>query len=239
MAERPDEGSDQRQGGFLPPEPAGPEPELGPRPSPAPPPEQQQPQAPAWQPPLTGAPQQQWQPPPSGWQQPGQGPGQPPGWQPPPPGWTQPPPGQGWPQQQWGYAPAQPDNGPAVTGFVLGMVSIGLWLFSAGLSSLLSLGLAIGGLVASRRGKRNVSSGHTTRHKGLAQAGFVCNVVMIVLATLSTIFWAIFWIAFATDEDFRRELENDDDSSPFQGDGISTSLRAAVLAVRLASGLLS
>jgi hypothetical protein len=219
--------------GFLPPEPPGPEPELGPKPSPAPQPPQ--PQAPSWQPPLTGGPtpppQQQWQP------QPG-GAGQPPVWQPPPPGWAQPPPGQGWAQQPWAYASPQPDNGPAVTGFVLAMVSIGLWLFSAGMSSLLSLGLAIGGLVASRRGKRNVASGHTPKHKGLAQAGFVCNIVMIVLSTLSTIFWAIFWIAFATDEDFRRDIE-DDDGGGFGGDGISTTVRVGALAVRLTSALLS
>ncbi len=243
MTDRSEEGSDRPQGGFLPPEPAGPEPELGQRPSPAPP--EPQPQAPTWQPPLTGGPPPQQ----GGWQTPagpGAGPaaggaGQPPNWQPPPPDWAQPPPGQGWQQTQqpWGYA-HEPDNGPAVTGFVLAMVSIGLWLFSAGLSSLVSLGLAIGGLLASRRGKHKVASGETRKHKGLAQAGFVCNIVMIVLAALSTIFWGIFWIAFATDEDFRNELEDDDsDGNPFRGDGISTSLRAGALVVRLTSSLLS
>ncbi|MGH2824070.1 MAG: hypothetical protein ACRDLY_13810, partial [Thermoleophilaceae bacterium] len=87
------EGSSQ----FLPPRPAGPEPELGARPAPAPPP-----------PPAYGD-------------------------------WQQPKP--------------QPDNGPAVAGFVLSLVSGGLLVISIGLSSIVSVACAILGLVYSRRGK--------------------------------------------------------------------------------------
>lgn len=228
MADQPDEG-------FLPPEPPGPEPELGKRPDPPLPPHQpppagwgQQPaagpQAPAGQGWPAQQPQQQWTPPPQQGYPPQQG------WQhPPPPGWQQP----GWPR------PIEPDNGPAVTGFVLAMVSIGLWVLSAGLSTLISLGLAIAGLFVSRTGKRNVSEGKTSRNKGLAQAGFIASIVMIVLSALSTAAWTAVFVLYATDEDFRRDFENDNDSSPFDSDGIETSVRLGVIAVRITAHLLS
>ena len=40
-------------------------------------------------------------------------------------------------------------------------VSLGLWLFTLGLSSILSLGCAIAGLIYSRRGKKRVQEGET------------------------------------------------------------------------------
>src|SRR5918996_1238846 len=119
---------------FLPPQPAWPEPELGSRPAPAAPPAPPPPAYGGWQPPQPPG----WQAPPPGPQQappPGQQQAAPPGWQqPPPPGW-------GYPAQ------AQPDNGPAVAGFVLSVVSGGLLLISFGVSSIISLACAIFGLV--------------------------------------------------------------------------------------------
>jgi hypothetical protein len=162
---------------FLPPQPAGPEPELGARPAPpAPPP------PPAYE-----------------------------GWQPPQPapGWQQPPP------PGWGYPPqaAQPDNGPAVAGFVLSLVSLGLLIISFGVSSIISLACAIVGLVYSRKGKRKVESGETTKNAGIANAGWIISIVSLVLSILATLIYIALVIALATDDEFRRDFEDELDDS--------------------------
>jgi hypothetical protein len=166
---------------FLPPQPAGPEPELGARPAPTPPP------PPASPPPTYG------------------------GWQPPqpPPGWQQPPP------PGWGYGPqaAQPDNGPAVAGFVLSLVSGGLLIISFGVSSIVSVACAIFGLVYSRKGKRKVETGETTKNAGLANAGWIISIVSLVLSILATLVYIALVIALATDDEFRRDFENEFDDS--------------------------
>jgi hypothetical protein len=168
---------------FLPPEPAGPEPELSgrpaPQPQPAPPPQQPQPQQ------TYGYP-----PPPPGY-----------GYQAPPP----PPPGYPYPPQQyapqWGYpAPPVPDNGQAVAGFVFSLVGVGLLVISFGLSSILSLGCAITGVICSRNGKRKVAAGETPKHRGLAQAGFIIGWVGVGLSILATAGWIIAIAAGAIDE---------------------------------------
>ena len=190
---------------FLPPEPAGPEPDLSARPPQASPPAPQPQQSPP-------APQPQqtygYPPPPPGAapvQQPGAAPppgsGPPPGYgyQPPPPGYP-PQPGYAYPPQ-WGYPP-QPrvaDNGQAVAGFVLSLVAIGLLVISFGLSSIVSLGCAIGGVVCSRNGKRKVDAGETPKHRGLAQAGFIIGWVGVGLAILATAGWIVAIAAGAFD----------------------------------------
>jgi hypothetical protein len=155
---------------FLPPQPAGPEPELGGRPAPPPPPPTSAP-APA---------------------------------QAPAPGYG------GWQQQP---QPPQPDNGPAVAGFVLSIVSGGLLIISLGLSTIISLACAILGLVYSRKGKRKVESGETTRNAGLANAGWVISIVSLVLSVIATLLYIAFVIALATDEEFRDDFENEFDNS--------------------------
>jgi len=175
---------------FLPPEPAGPEPELGgspSRPTPSDP-----------------APAQGWQPPAyAGQPQPPVAAG--PGWQqPPPPGWQQPPP-PGWPYPS---RPAEPDNGAAVAGFVLALVSGGLLLVTLGASSIISVACAIFGLVYSRRGRRRVQAGETRRHAGFAQAGFIISIVSLVLAAIATLAYIALIIAYATDESFRDDIDN-------------------------------
>jgi hypothetical protein len=169
---------------YLPPQPAGPEPELGgrPAPPPAPPP---------------SAPATSYQPP------------QAPGW--------------GYQTQQ-----AQPDNGPAVAGFVLSVVSGGLLVITIGLSSIVSLACAILGLVYSRRGKRKVESGETTKNAGLANAGWIVSIVSLVLSSLATILYTVLVIELATDEQFREDFEDEFDNSE--------TIRAAV---RLAVALLT
>jgi hypothetical protein len=165
-----EEGSRQ----FLPPQPAGPEPELGARPAPPPP----QP-APAY-------------------------------------GWQQPP-------------HPQPDNGPAVAGFVLSIVSVSLLVLSAGLSSLISLGCAIFGLVFSRKGKRKVESGETTKNAGLAQAGFIVGIVSVCLSALATAIWVAVVVAAVNDEEFRDDLEREFDNS----ESIRAGLQVAAALGRL------
>jgi hypothetical protein len=189
---------DSEDTGFLPPEPAGPEPELGDRPA-QPPPQAPPPTygyaAPPPPPPGYGypppppapapAPSQHYQPPP--------GYGQPPAYGP-PPGYAYPPP--------WGYPQQQvPDNGQAIAGFVLSIVSLGLLIISAGLSTIISIGCAIAGIICSRNGKRKVDAGETPKHRGLAQAGFIIGWVGLGLSILATIFWVVVIVIAATSDD--------------------------------------
>lgn len=195
------------QGGFLPPQAAGREPDLGGAPDPPPP-------APA----------------PGGFAAPsGAAPPAPPQrGQAPHPSWYQPQPG-------WASGPAEPDNGPAVLGFALSLSSIGLLVISAGLSSLVSIGLGIVGMLQGAKGKRLVRDGHTAKNKDLAQAGFVIGIVATVLAGLATLFWIAIAIAIAVDEDARREFERELDDQ--RGD--PAVLTAAVTALRMIGLFLS
>jgi hypothetical protein len=175
---------DAQETRFLPPEPAGPEPQLSDRPPQPPPPPQ----------PTYGYP------PPAG------GPAQPPGSAQPPPGYGYPPPGYPPPgygaPPAWGYPPQPrvPDNGQAVAGFVFSLVGVGLLVISFGLSSIVSLGCAITGVICSRNGKRKVDSGETPKHRGLAQAGFIIGWVGIALSVLATAGWILAIALGAIDE---------------------------------------
>jgi len=195
--ERNGESEDQ---GFLPPEPAGPEPELGDRPQP-PPPQPQPAQTYGYPPPQ--APVYGYQPPPP----PPPGYGYPP---PPPPGQAYPPqPGYAYPPQpQWGYPQqAVPDNGPAVAGFVFSLVSGSLLIISGGFSTIISIACAIVGIVYSRKGKKKVDAGETPKHRGLAQAGVIIGWVSLALSILATIAWSLV-LAFAiADDDFDWDTE--------------------------------
>jgi hypothetical protein len=68
-------------------------------------------------------------------------------------------------------------------------VSLALLLLTVGLSSLVSLGCGIAGIMLSRTGRRRVESGETTSNAGLAQAGFVTGIVATVLASIATLAW--------------------------------------------------
>jgi hypothetical protein len=124
------------------------------------------------------------------------------------------PPAQGHPPAP-GYMPqpVEADNGPAVTGFVLSLVAGGLLIVSGGISTIVSVGLSIFGIVYSRRGKRRVQSGQTSRNAGLAQAGFIIGIVSLVLSVLATIAWIAVVVLIATDEQFREDFENEFDDS--------------------------
>jgi hypothetical protein len=204
---------DEERREFLPPQAPGPEPELGSAPPP----------------PRGPAPQQPYQPPPQPYPQPQQPPQAPPpppgypayGWQQPPPGWGYPPP-----------VPAQPDNTAAVTGFVLSLVSAGLLFLSGGLSSIISVGCSIAAIVLSRKGKAKVERGETQKHHGLAQAGFIIGIVGLVLAVLATVIWALVIVALITDDEFRRDFQNDFDNS----NSITALLGVAAAGARALAG---
>jgi hypothetical protein len=191
--ERNGESEDQ---GFLPPEPAGPEPELGDRPQPPPPPAPQPAQTYGYPPPPPPPPGYGYQPPPP--PPPGYG-YQPP---PPPPGYAYPP------QPQWGYPQqAVPENGPAVAGFVFSLVAGSLLIISGGFSTIISIACAIVGIVYSRKGKKKVDAGETPKHRGLAQAGVIIGWVSLALSILATIAWSLV-LAFAiADDDFDWDTE--------------------------------
>jgi hypothetical protein len=207
----------ERSGEFLPPEPPGPEPELGGgRPT------QPRPQAPPGQPP-----------PGYGWQQPHPAPPPGYGWQGQPQG---PPAPAGWQPAPWGYPPAarEPDNSPAVAGFVLSLVAGGLLLITAGLSSIVSVCCGVAGMIYSRKGKRKIEAGETTKSGGLAQAGFIISIISLVLSSLATAFWGLVLVLAAVDEDFQRDIENEFDDSQ----SIKAYLQVTGMSVRVGAHLL-
>jgi len=158
----------------------------------------------------------------------------------PPPATAQPPGAQQlWqqPAQPWAYRPqpAPPDNGPAVAGFVLSVTSGALLLLSIGLSTIVSVVCAGLGVFYSRRGRARVDRGETPKHRSLAQAGFITGIVSLVLSLLATAFWGALAILAATDDEFRRELEDDLEDR----NGIETSVLLGLTAVRLTLRLLA
>jgi hypothetical protein len=190
--------NDEERSRFLPPQPAGPEPELGSRPAPpAPEPARQAPAQPP--PPADGQQQASYQqpPPPGGWYPPvGQG------------GWQQPPP------QPWAYPQQRvPDNNQAVAGFILSLVAGGLLLISAGLSTILSVGLAIAGMVLGRQGVRRVDAGETPKNRSLGQAGFWIGLASLIFSVIATAIWLAILIAALSDDDFQRDLEREFDDT--------------------------
>lgn len=198
--------ADEGSSGFLPPEPTGPEPDLGGSGShptqPLPAPQQTQPH-PQLHPQPQPQPHQAWgyHPPPPQYGY-GYGQGPPPGYGP-----AQPP-GYGWqPQPAWAPPPAEPANNKAVAGFAISVTTAFLWLTFLGFP-VLGVGLSVAGLIFSRQGKRDVAEGRTRSNAGLAQAGWIISIIMIVLTVLSTLGWIIFVIAVATDDSFRHDLGN-------------------------------
>ncbi|MGI8846390.1 MAG: hypothetical protein ACR2HC_09515 [Thermoleophilaceae bacterium] len=154
----------------------------------------------------------------------------------PQPAWHQPTWQQPGPQQAWAPASAEPDNGPAVLGFALALSSIGLLVVSAGLSTLISLGIGIVAITQAAKGKRLVRDGNTRAHKDLAQAGFVIGILATALAALATLFWIGIGIAIAVDESTRNEFERQLDDRR----GAPAVVTTAVLAgIRLIGALVS
>jgi hypothetical protein len=200
---------EERRGGFMPPQPAGPEPELGAAPPPP---------APGQAPPQYAAA-------PQGAPAHGHG-----GFAPPGQGY---PPQPQWGAQPWGYQQQVPDNTPAIVGFVLSLVSAGLLLISGGLSSLISVGCAIAAIIYGHKGRKKVDAGETPRHRGLAQAGFVIGIVSLVLSVIATSFQMLLLVLALTDEDVRNDLEREFDQSDTIRAAASLVLAAGRLGLHL------
>jgi hypothetical protein len=173
-------------GGYLPPEPAGPEPDLSPAPR-------------RWLPPT----EESWR-------------------QAPPPG-----------RQQWSYAPPpEPDNGAAVGGFVTSIAAAAALAISFGFLSPISLIAAPFGIHFSRKGKRAVEEGRTRKHAGLAQAGFIIGIIVLVLSVLALVGVILFVIHAANN--------NDSGGGDGNGNGFdSTSAALGMAVLRLSSQLVS
>jgi len=122
-----------------------------------------------------------------------------------------------------------------VAGFVLSVTSGALLLLSIGLSTIVSVVCAGLGVFYSRRGRARVDRGETPKHRSLAQAGFITGIVSLVLSLLATAFWGALAILAATDDEFRRELEDDLEDR----NGIETSVLLGLTAVRLTLRLLA
>jgi hypothetical protein len=253
-----DAAGSRGQGGFLPPEPGGSEPDLtdGPKPGgqaagargyappagapPGPPPTAQPPAhhqpPPAYQqpPPAYQQPPAAYQQPPSAQQQLGWGAPPQQGWAPEPQG--PPPPGQWQQAPQWAWQAPQryPDNGAAVAGFTLSLISGGLLVLSAGLSSIISIACAGFGIFYSRRGRQKVDRGETPVNRGLAQAGFVIGIIAMVLSVLATAGWAVLGVLYATDDQFRNDF-NDGNGG---GSDFETTARLAAVGFRVVATLL-
>ncbi len=107
-------------------------------------------------------------------------------------------------------------------------MAIGLLLFSAGLSSIISVGCAIAGLVLGRKGVRKVDEGKTPQHRSLGQAGFWIGLVGLILSLIATAFWIAVLIAALSDEDFRDDLEDEFDESESLSVVAAAALRVAL-----------
>ncbi len=106
--------------------------------------------------------------------------------------------------RQWAYAPAviQPDNGAAVAGFVTSVVSAALLVMSFGFLGVITLIAAPFGIYYSRKGKRAVQEGRTRKHAGLAQAGFVIGIIVLVLSLIATVVAILVIIGIVTGDQF-------------------------------------
>ena len=111
------------------------------------------------------------------------------------------------------------------------------------------MGLAIPGMLQSRKGTQRVQEGLTTRNAGLANAGWILGIVALVLSALATIFWIVIAIVVATDDEARREFEDELDRQrnssmsallvvgPPRGSRPAVRAAAAALAAALALAL--
>ena len=224
---------EEQNEGFLPPEPPGPEPDLGepaaqppPPPPPPPPPQPAYPQPPAY----------------PGWQQP------PPGYPPPPPppgyyAWAPPPipaepdngepdngePDNGWESGAPRYAP-DPDTGMGGSGIE---GHSGPSPDTGSGTSLTAAGAGVG-MFFSRRGKDKAEAGETKKHKDLATAGWWVGIAVVVLSVLSTVAWVLLIVLSANSSSFPDHMKHDLQDSQASG-GPHLGLAAIGLAARLVS----
>ena len=139
------------------------------------------------------------------------------------PGWQQPPP------QAWGYPQErEPDNNQAVIGFILSLVGGGLLFFSSGLSSILSVGLSLAGMILGRQGVNRVDQGETPKHRSLGKAGFWIGLASLILSVIATAIWVAVLIAALADDEVQRDLEREFDDSESLSVVLAATVRLAL-----------
>lgn len=143
-------------------------------------------------------------------------------------------------QQPWSTAPGPvvPDNGAAVAGLSLSIAAGTLLVLSVGMSTIVSLVCAALGTYYSRQGRLRVDRGETPKHRGVAQAGFVIGIVSLVLSVLAIFVWTVVAIEYATDESFREDLRDELDGDERPPDGVESSILAGAAALRCLASLL-
>jgi hypothetical protein len=164
-------------GGWLPPEnPGGAAPGGGPPAGGGPPGQPPYPQ----QPPHPQQPPSPYSQPPQGWGQ------QPPQYGQQPPQYGQPNPyGQPSPWASTYYwQQSEPDNTPAIAGFIMSIASIATLVMFFGFLSPVNLCVSVAAIFVSRNGIKKVERGETTKNKDLAKWGFWLGIVGTVLAAL-------------------------------------------------------
>jgi hypothetical protein len=87
-----------------------------------------------------------------------------------------------------------PGNSQAVAGFVLSVTAAALLVVSFGFSSIVSILLAVLGMVFSSKGRKNVDEGRTPKHRDLARAGFIVGIVALVLTILAAAAWVAVFV---------------------------------------------
>jgi hypothetical protein len=225
--EQPEPGA---AGEWLPPAPPREPPPSLVRP-PLPPPQQPPQRPPVYQPPAPPQPPSRppaYQPPappqpPSPYGHPAPAHQQPAPAAPPPPTYPYPhPPQQGYPPQGWQPLPPQPPNDDAVVGFTCAVVGAALLFFTAGLSTIVSLTLGIVAIPYSRKGKRKIAAGETTKHKDLAGAGYIIGIITIVVSILAMIAWGLIF-ALVDWEEVEEDLEEES-----EGESVRFYIRTGV-----------
>jgi hypothetical protein len=132
---------------------------------------------------------------PGGWLPPQ--PPQPPSAPTPPPRYEQPqPPTFVKPEGQRGT------NGLAITALVCAISSLGLLMFSLGLSFFFSLPLGIAGWIAALRARTDVQPGQR-------KAGLVLSIVAVALSVAAAIVWVILIASGFSVEELQRNLEQE------------------------------
>jgi hypothetical protein len=98
---------------------------------------------------------------------------------------------------------------------VTSLAAAAVLLMSVGFAGIVTLIAAPFGIHYSRKGKQAVREGRTRKHAGLAQAGFVIGIIVLVLSVLAVVGAILFIIGVA----------NDDSSEPGRGTQTMAALR--------------
>jgi hypothetical protein len=131
----------------------------------------------------------------------------------------------------YSYAYREPDNSPALAGFICSLTSIGALVAFFGLLSPVTLGVSIAGIVASRRGIKKVDRGETRKYKALGQWGFWLGIFGTILSLLALAGWIAL---FASDPDAFEEEFDPENGDPARAAALAATTLARALATLIA-----